>query len=199
MFWDKISGLYDLFENVYNKKVYKALGTSIAAYVGKDDVVLECACGTGAISKAVAVKCKKLVAVDLSKGMLKQAKKNCSGLDNIIFKLADITKLRCRDEVFDKVIAGNVIHLLDEPVCAVKEMLRVCKTGGKVIIPTYITKSKHSIRLLVKAFDLFGGNFKRQFDLASYKDFFFGSGFENTRFFVIDGRIPCAVAVITKS
>lgn len=93
MFWDKISGLYDLFENVYNKKVYKALGSSIAAYVGKDDVILECACGTGAISKAVAVKCKKLVAVDLS----------------------------------------------------------------------------------------------------------IGSGFENTRFFVIDGRIPCAVAVITKS
>lgn len=199
MFWDKISGLYDLFENIYNKKVYKALGSRTSAYVGKDDVVLECACGTGAISKTVAVKCKKLVAADLSKGMLKQARKNCCDLDNITFILADITKLRCRDEVFDKVIAGNVIHLLDNPVCAVREMLRVCKTGGKVIIPTYINKSKHSTRLLVKAFDLLGGNFKRQFDLASYKALFFGSGFENTRFFVIDGRMPCAVAVITKS
>lgn len=29
MFWDKISALYDLFENIYNKKVYQETGRSV--------------------------------------------------------------------------------------------------------------------------------------------------------------------------
>ena len=29
-------------------------------------------------------------------------------------------ELKCRDEAFDKVVAGNVIHLLDEPYKALK-------------------------------------------------------------------------------
>ncbi len=46
MFWDRISGLYDLFENIYNGKNYKALGVKVAGYIDKTDLVLECACGT---------------------------------------------------------------------------------------------------------------------------------------------------------
>ena len=62
MFWDRIAKFYDLFEKVYNGKVYKNLGTEVAKAIEQDDVVLECACGTGAISKAIAEKCASLVA-----------------------------------------------------------------------------------------------------------------------------------------
>ena len=50
MFWNKISPVYDLFENVYNGKVYKGTGRKVAEYLDKQDLVLECACGTGAIT-----------------------------------------------------------------------------------------------------------------------------------------------------
>ena len=50
MFWNKISPVYDLFENVYNGKVYKGTGQKVADYLDKEDQVLECACGTGAIT-----------------------------------------------------------------------------------------------------------------------------------------------------
>ena len=70
MFWDKVSVLYDIFEMVYNGKVYQGLGKKVAKEIGQDDVVLECACGTGAISKYIAPKCKQLIATDFSKGML---------------------------------------------------------------------------------------------------------------------------------
>lgn len=36
MFWDKISGLYDFFETVYNGKVYRGLGERVAAEIGQD-------------------------------------------------------------------------------------------------------------------------------------------------------------------
>ena len=50
----------------------------------------------------------------------------------------NINKLEYSDEIFDKVVAGNVIHLLDKPENALSELMRVCKKGGMIIIPTYI-------------------------------------------------------------
>ena len=43
MFWDKISNLYDLFENIYNRKVYTGTGKKVAEYIESGDEVLECA------------------------------------------------------------------------------------------------------------------------------------------------------------
>lgn len=198
MFGDKVSGFYDFFETIYNGKVYRGLGKRVAEEIGPNDVVLECACGTGAISRYIAPKCRRLMATDFSVGMLKQAARNCQAYDNVRFRRADMTKLNCRDGRFDKVVAGNVIHLLDDPRAALKELERVCKTGGKIIVPTYINASegvnKKAVRLLEKA----GANFKRQFDLRSYQQFFADAGYENVSYFVVEGRMPCAVAVLTK-
>ncbi len=41
MFWDNVSGLYDLFETIYNGKVYRGLGRKVAEEIAPDDVVLE--------------------------------------------------------------------------------------------------------------------------------------------------------------
>ena len=57
MFWNKIASLYDLFEIIYNKKVYTGTGKKVAEYINSEDEVLECACGTGAISIYIAEKC----------------------------------------------------------------------------------------------------------------------------------------------
>ena len=44
------------------------------------------------------------------------------------------------DERFDVVIAANVIHLLDEPEKALQELSRVCRPGGRIILPTYMNR-----------------------------------------------------------
>ena len=142
MFWDRISPLYDLFEHVYNGKVYSGTGAKVAELIDTSDVVLECACGTGAISQYIAPKCKKLIATDFSTGMLHQASRKCRKYGNVVFKKADITALKCKDARFNKVVAGNVIHLLPEPEKALQELERVVKPGGKIIIPTYINMSR---------------------------------------------------------
>jgi ubiquinone/menaquinone biosynthesis C-methylase UbiE len=198
MFWDKISPLYDLFENVYNRKVYNGTGEKVAELIESDDKVLECACGTGAISIYIATKCKSLIATDFSDGMLKQASKKCRKYQNVTFQKADITKMDFADMSFDKVVAGNVIHLLPEPEKALNELERVVKSGGKIIIPTYINMSKGTGKAAVKFIALLGANFKRQFTLDSYKQFFADKGYSSVEYHVVDGRMPCAIAVITK-
>lgn len=198
MIWDIVSKIYDFIETVYNGKVYQNLGKTVAAQIEQGDLVLECACGTGAISKYIAPKCRHLTATDFSRGMLRQTAKNCQGYDNITIKRADLTQLKCRDNKYDKVVAGNVLHLLDAPCAAVKELERVCKTGGKIIIPTYINGASGVNQLAVRLFELGGVRFKRQFDRASYQKFFEDAGYKQVAYTVVNGRMPCAVAVITK-
>ena len=106
--------------------------------------------------------------------------------------------LKCKDGRFDKVVAGNVIHLLPNPEQALHELERVVKPRGKIIIPTYINMSKKTGTAAVKFITLLGADFKRQFDLNSYKQFFADMGYENVEFHVVEGRMPCAIAVITK-
>ena len=198
MFWDKVAGIYDLVETVYNGRVYKNLGKKKTKEMEAGDVVLECACGTGAISRHIAPTCKLLIATDFSGGMLRQAAKNCRNYDNVRIRRADMMKLKCRDNRFNKVVAGNVIHLLEKPEDAVRELERVCRPGGRIIIPTYINASEGTNERAVRLFEAAGVNFKRQFDMESYQKFFKDAGYKNVEYDVIDGRMPCAVAIITK-
>ena len=199
MFWDKISFLYDVFETVYNGRVYTGTGKKVAELIDPSDEVLECACGTGAISIYIAPKCKRLIATDFAAGMLRQAAKKCRKYSNVVFRKADIMNIKCKDARFDKVVAGNVIHLLPEPEKAIRELERVVKPGGKIIIPTYINMSKGTGKAAVKMITLLGADFKRQFDLDSYKKFFEDKGYAGAEYYVVDGRMPCAIAVITKA
>ena len=198
MFWDKVSPLYDFFETVYNRRVYTNTGKRVASYISEQDTVLECACGTGAISEPVAQNCRLLIATDMAEGMLRQTYKKCSKYGNVRVRRADLTHLKCRDNRFDKVVAGNVIHLLDDPEAALRELLRVCKPGGKVIIPTYINNEGTEQRIIVKLLEKMGASFKRQFDLASYRQFFADAEYPDAEFSVVEGRMPCAIAVLQK-
>ena len=105
--------------------------------------------------------------------MLKKAKKNCAGSHNITFSIEDITALSFSDGSFDKVVAGNVIHLLDNPQTALDELNRVCKDGGMLIIPTYMNKdSKGKTSGFAATVGKAGADFKRQFTTESYERFF---------------------------
>ena len=196
MFWDKVSGVYDLFENFYNKSVYQSTGESVAKYIKNSDRVLECACGTGAISIFIAPVCKELIVSDYSVGMLKQAKKKLKNYDNIDYRRVDITDIEAEDNSFDVVVAGNVIHLLPDPQRAMNELTRVCKDGGRLVIPTYINGDEGTNKLAVKFLEKLGASFKCQFDAESYEKFFEDMGYKNVTYEVVRGRMSCDIAVI---
>lgn len=199
MFWDNVAGVYDLFVNIVNEKTHRKLKRIVADLIETGDEVLECACGTGMLSAVIAEKCSRLTATDFSKKMLKKARKNCADYHNIIFRFADITALDFPDESFDKVVAGNVIHLLDEPSKALHELNRVCKPSGMLIIPTYMNKKeKGQTGGFVAAVGKAGADFKRQFTVESYGQFFLEAGYTDVQVTLADGRIPCAVAVVKK-
>ena len=142
MFWDRVAGVYDLFVNVVNRRTHQALRKIVAGLIQPGDRALECACGTGLLTEVIAPRCAHVTATDFAPKMLARARKNCAALTNITFEPADITALRYPDASFDAVVAGNVIHLLDEPMKALHELDRVCRPGGRLIIPTYMNRDK---------------------------------------------------------
>jgi ubiquinone/menaquinone biosynthesis C-methylase UbiE len=198
MFWNTISGIYDFVENTFNGKVNRDIAEYVANQIDANDNVLECACGTGMFSLPIARRCKSLAATDFADKMLRQAQNKCKDLPNVRFELADVTRLNYDDETFDKVVAANVIHLLDNPKAAMAELMRVCKTGGLVIIPTYINESTKAASAAANFFNLLGANFKREFSFAKYQEFFKEMGYDVADYYTAQGRMPCCAAIIRK-
>lgn len=199
MFWDKAAGVYDLFGTIYNGKVNREMCRIVVEELSGEDRVLECACGTGLITVEASKKCREIIATDYSEGMLRQTKKKCRACSNVRVEAANILDLHFPDESFDAVIAANVIHLLDEPFKALSELDRVCRKGGKIIIPTYMNREKTGeASRFSTAVGKAGADFKQAFTLSSYKQFFGAAGYETVSYHMIEGRVPCAVAVIRK-
>ena len=164
--------MYDLFVDVVNRKTHRELRRIVAELIGPEDRVLECACGTGLLTEVIAGRCKALTATDFAPKMLKREEKNCAAYGNITFRQSDITALEEPDGAFDKVVAGNVSHLLDEPLKALGELNRVCRDGGQLIIPTYMNRDrKGKTSTFASAVGKAGADFKRQFTLDSYRKF----------------------------
>lgn len=103
------------------------------------------------------------------------------------------------DRLFDTVVAANVIHLLYEPYSALHELERVCRPGGKIIIPTYMNQTdKGKTNRVSDAIGKAGADFKREFTLDTYRQFFADVGYTDAGYILCEGSIPCAVAILTK-
>lgn len=197
MFWDRVAPLYDAFENTVNRASYKGTALAVAQMIGPGDEVLECACGTGAISAAIAPACARLVATDYSDGMLAQARKKLAKRSNVTVEQADITALPYADDSFDVTVAGNVIHLLPDPEQALRELARVVRPGGTIILPTYIEPLKRKQGMIPALLARLGVGFERRFTQASYRAFVEGMGYAEARYRLVRGRIPCMIAVLS--
>lgn len=194
-FWDFCAPFYDLAEKS-NGKAYTKMLETVRKIVPKNISVLEMAAGTGELSIAIADNVKSVLCTDTSDKMLSVARKKVSkrNISNVCFENLNILNIEKSDNSFDVVIAGQVLHLLNEPKKAAKELRRVAK--DRVILPICYTKNLHGrAKLSVKIYKLFGFSPKFEFDADSYANFLTAIGFENCEITEIPGKLPMAVAV----
>lgn len=196
-FWDRFAGVYDLAESI-NGSVYTEMCDITRRLVPAGAKVLDCGAGTGELSLAASDNADSVLCTDLSKNMLKQAQRKARalGADNIEFAARNIFDLQDPNDTYDVVIAGNVLHLLTNPQGAVKEMYRVLKPGGKLLLPTFT--NKNSARLLIGIYKKLGFDPAANYSPSEYKKMLGDCGLGRVRTKLIKGLVPCCYAVIEK-
>lgn len=96
--------------------------------------ILEIAVGTGKNLRFYPEH-SNITAIDLSQGMLAIAKKKAKKTShNIAFKIMDAENLAFRDNSFDTVVTTLSLCTFLDPIAALKEMVRVCKPDGKIML-----------------------------------------------------------------
>ncbi|HET9284802.1 MAG TPA: methyltransferase domain-containing protein [Candidatus Angelobacter sp.] len=101
-----------------------------------EDTVLDVACGPGLLVCAFARVAKHATGIDMTPAMLEQARKiqEEKNLKNVTWLLGNVYSLPFPQAQFSIVSSRFVFHHLEEPLNALKEMKRVCKPGGRIVV-----------------------------------------------------------------
>ena len=76
-----------------------------------------------------------LDAIDISPRMLERARKRAAGLNlSVNFQEMDVQELAFPDRVFDTIFATFVFCSVPDPVKGLRELRRVCKAGGELLL-----------------------------------------------------------------
>ena len=101
--------------------------------------VLDVACGTGNVALTARRAGAVVTGLDLTPELLAVAKENAAiaELDDVTWKEGDVENLPFRDAEFDVVLSQFGHIFAPRPQIAVKEMLRVLKSGGRIAFNTW--------------------------------------------------------------
>ena len=118
-----------------------------AAHLTGAERVLDIATGPGYIAEAFSNRAREVVGVDLTDAMLAIARERAQehGVTNISFRTGDAQHLPFEPDEFDLVTCRLALHHVQQPGKVVREMTRVCRRDGTVLIED-IFASEHPSR-----------------------------------------------------
>jgi ubiquinone/menaquinone biosynthesis C-methylase UbiE len=107
--------------------------------IGEVDSALDLCCGTAAAMRFLGSKCKRLVGVDFSAGMLRKAKENMAGIEapGTQFIELDVLEMQFQDEFDVATCFGALGHILPQDQRAfLRRVRQALKPGGRFVFVT---------------------------------------------------------------
>ena len=133
-YWSRFAESYDQDgEHVVGKRIIRLIEEALLSERSLGNA-LECGCGTGTFTKAIAPNAHHLIASDLSKEMLDVARARLRGFENVAVQEADCNNTAFADRSFDSVFLTNLIHVIDSPLHCLRESHRILRDNGIVIV-----------------------------------------------------------------
>ena len=164
--YNRVAPLYDFMENIVERSRYsewrgllwsKAEGTK----------VLEVGVGTGKNFTYYPPNVE-ITAIDFSEKMLDRARQKAER-DKIRVHLEqmDAQDLKFEDNTFDTVVATFVFCSVPDPIKGLREVERVCKPGGKVILLEHVLSANRILSWIMNLYNplvvrLAGANINRR-------------------------------------
>jgi len=154
---DFVEGVYDKLAKVYDVFFGPILhpGRLLALErmgIAPGDRVLEVGVGTG-INTALYPRNCRVTGIDFSASMLEKARERVSrqGLRHVRLIEMDAAALKFADESFDIVYAPYLVNCVSDPLAVVREMRRVCRPGGKIVILNHFRNTNPLLSRLDRA------------------------------------------------
>ncbi len=157
--------------------------------------ILDLGCGPGSVTLGVAGECPgyEIYGVDISPEALTIARRNMDNekAANVTFAEGDAKRLDFGDGFFDGAYCLNMLHHLENPVTALRELKRVVKGGGIVSAADLIRPPfELAARALAVVFGLFYDDLMRMeyldslraaFTFKEYKGMMVDAGYDDFR------------------
>ncbi len=143
-FFDAVAGEWEkrgaLFENG------QARQRAVASLLDSGLVLADLGCGTGYMARALGSFAGRLICIDPSPGMLQEAQgrlKNLPESTEVEFRLGDFDRLPLESDELDGAVSGMVLHHLEQPDPALREMFRVIRPGGRAVVLELAPHKEH--------------------------------------------------------
>src|SRR5215216_6478118 len=167
--YEKLASVYDL---VFGPTLHQGrLVARDRMGIQAADRILEVGVGTG-INTSLYPKNCHVTGIDLSTSMLEKARERVAreGLRNVRLLEMDAARLTFADDSFDIVYAPYLVSVVPDPVQVVREMRRVCRPGGKIIILNHFRSANAILSRLERAISPFTVHvgFKSDLDLPGF-------------------------------
>ncbi|HXG04627.1 MAG TPA: methyltransferase domain-containing protein [Candidatus Binatia bacterium] len=147
----QVQRAYELYAPIYDFIFDWIFAPGRAAAVkhlglGPADRVLEVGIGTG-LNLPLYPPAVRLTGIDLSQEMLDKAVERVQRLamPNVTLKVMDATAMDFADNEFDRALATYVISAVPDPVAVLREMRRVVRPGGTIVILNHFRSERRAI------------------------------------------------------
>ena len=172
-YFDRIALDWDrLRESFFSERV-REKAFSIAN-MKPDQIAVDIGARSGFITEGLIQRGIRVIAVDQSEAMITEMKGKFSSFEGIDYRLGEAEILPIADETVDYVFANMFLHHIESPISAIKEMVRILKPGGMIILTDL---DEHHFRFLkIEHHDHWMG-FKRE----EIKKWFEEAGLQNVK------------------
>jgi phosphatidylethanolamine/phosphatidyl-N-methylethanolamine N-methyltransferase len=135
------------------------------------DRILEVGVGTGINASLYPTNCQ-ITGIDLSASMLDKARERVAreGLRHVRLLEMDAASLTFADDSFDIVYAPYLVSVVPDPIQVAREMKRVCRPGGRIIILNHFRSANPILSRLERSISPFTVHvgFKSDLDLPAF-------------------------------
>lgn len=140
-FWDRTAQRYAA-SSIADLAGYERTLARVGALLSPDHLVLELGCGTGATALRLAPHCGRMHATDASPAMIAIARERLQAQPTarLSFTVADSAVALDGDTRYDRILAFNLLHLVDDLDGLVADVARSLRPGGLFISKTPCVK-----------------------------------------------------------